>query len=70
MRENATLRAAAGSRGIDDASHIVFLAHDEVRCAFALEIFPAKSASQICTQRGLRDQDDLGADLVKRGELA
>ena len=69
VREDATLGTAAGSRGIDDAGDVVFLAHDEIGSAFALEIFPAKGAGQIHAQRGFGHQNDLGSDLLKVGRL-
>ena len=58
--EDAALGPAARSRGINDAGDVVLLPHDEVRSAFALEVFPAKRARQLHAQRGLGHQNNLG----------
>ena len=55
VRENATLRAAAGARGIDDAGGVFTLACDtNVGLALAPEIFPAERAGEICAEAELQ----------------
>ena len=70
MRQDAALRSASCSGGIDDAGDIIFLAHDEIGSAFALEVFPAEGARQIGAQRGFGHENNFGRDRVKLRRLA
>src|SRR5580700_3949863 len=51
VREHASLGTATRARRINDAGHVLTLPHHEIRRSFTLEIFPAKSSRQVCTQR-------------------
>ncbi len=53
MCEHASLGTPAGSRGVDDAGHILTLARNEHRIALAAKIFPAKGGRQIGSGRAL-----------------
>ena len=65
VREHAAFRASARSRRIHDAGHIVPLAHDEIRRAFALEVLPPERACQFRAQRGFGHENELGLNFVK-----
>ena len=67
MSQDTTFGAASGSRGVNDASDIVFLAHNEVRRTLAFEVLPTKGAREIRAQRGFCNEDDFGSDVLKPG---
>src|ERR1700747_3169448 len=47
VRQDGPCGAATGTRGVDDAGDIVFLAHHEIRRALPLEVLPAKCTRKI-----------------------
>src|SRR5215470_6688851 len=65
MGEHTALGAASGSGRIDDRRDIIFLPHDEIWGAFALEILPAEGTGEIGAQRSFCDQYDFCPDLVE-----